>query len=73
MQLAYNLTIFFKLSLLPRGVNRWTIDTIRRRLIAIPGSLVHKASGWVLSLPKRWPYKDIFRYAESRLLCLDPG
>jgi hypothetical protein len=73
VQLAYNLAIFFKLSLLPRGVNRWTIDTIRRRLIAIPGNLIHKSSGWVLSLPKWWPYKDIFRYAERRLLSLQPG
>lgn len=73
VQLAYNLMIFFKLLLLPLGINRWTIDTIRRRLIGIPGNLIHTARGWILNLPKLWPYKDIFRYAERKLFLLEPG
>lgn len=73
VQLAYNLMIFFKLLLLPCGINRWTIDTIRRRLIGIPGNLIHTARGWILNLPKWWPYKDIFGHAEGELFLLEPG
>lgn len=73
VQLAYNLMIFFKLLLLPLGINRWTMDTIRRRLIGIPGNLIHTARGWILNLPKLWPYKDIFRHAERKLFLLEPG
>jgi hypothetical protein len=73
VQLAYNLVIFFKLLLLPVGINRWTIDTIRRRLILIPGNFRHTTRGWILNLPELWPYKDIFRYVERRLLLLAPS
>jgi len=59
VQLAYNLAIFFKLALAPRGVNRWTIDTLRTRLLRVCGNLVRKAGRFTLSLPSWWPYRSV--------------
>jgi hypothetical protein len=59
VQLAYNLAIFFKLALAPRGVNRWTIDTLRTRLFRVCGNLVRKAGRFTLSLPSWWPYRSV--------------
>lgn len=73
VQLAYNLMIFFKLLAMPKGINRWTIDTIRRRLISIPGDLYHRGGEWVLSLPRYWPFQDLFRFVEGRLVQFEFG
>lgn len=66
VQLTYNLAIFFKLGLAVRGVNRWTIDTLRVRILRICGNLRRKAGRWLLSLPKWWPYRTVFQQLLQR-------
>jgi len=51
VQLAYNLAIWWKLLDAPGTVNRWTIDTLRHRILNICGNLKRYAGQWVLSLP----------------------
>jgi len=60
VQLAYNLFIWWKLLYAPAGVNRWTVDTIRRRVLSLCGNLRHRANGWLLSLPVWWPWKSVY-------------
>lgn len=62
VQLAYNLAIWWKLLDAPRPVNRWTIDTLRRRILNICGSLKKYAGRWVLSLPVWWPWQKTYRH-----------
>ena len=61
VQLAYNLAIFFKLLGAPNGVNRWTIETLRNRILCVCGNLRRRAGRWILSLPAWWPYQTVFR------------
>lgn len=48
-----------QLALAPRGVNRWTIDTLRTRLFRICGNRVRKAGRFTLSLPSWWSYRSV--------------
>jgi hypothetical protein len=66
VQIAYNLAIFFKLLAAPNGVNRWTIETIRARLLCVCGNLRRRAGRWILSLPAWWPYQTVFRQLMRR-------
>jgi hypothetical protein len=66
VRLAYDLSIYFKLHLAPLGVNRWTVDTMRRRIWKVVGNLRRHRSGWRLSLPTWWPYRSLFRRIERR-------
>jgi hypothetical protein len=61
VQLAYNLAIYFKLQTAPAGVNRWTLNTVRARLLRVAGNLRRRAGQWVLSLARWWPYRSVFR------------
>ena len=61
VQMAYNLVIWFKMQKTPRGVNRWTIKTLRQRVVNICGNLKRRAGGWVLTLPKWWPWQSTYR------------
>jgi hypothetical protein len=60
IQMAYNLFIWWKLLRAPGGVNRWTIETVRRRLLNICGNLRSHMGKWVLSLPKWWPWQTVY-------------
>jgi hypothetical protein len=44
--------------------------TIRRWLIALPGRLTRTARRWTLHLPARWPWRDAFAEALSRIRAL---
>jgi hypothetical protein len=66
VQLAYNLAIFFKMLGVPNGVNRWTIQTLRDRILSICGNLRRIQGRWVLSLPNWWPYQTVFRKIQRR-------
>jgi hypothetical protein len=66
VQIAYNLAIFFKLLAAPKGVNRWTIETIRARILCVCGNLRRRAGRWILSLPSWWPYQTVFRQLLQR-------
>ena len=73
VQLAYNLAILFKLRTAPAGVNRWTMATLRRRVINICGNLRRRGSRWLLSLPAWWPYQTVFRQMQRKAaLALGP-
>jgi hypothetical protein len=61
VQLAYNLAIWWKLLDGPRPVNRWTIDTLRHRILNICGNIKRYAGRWVLSLPVWWPWQKTYR------------
>lgn len=60
IQMAYNLFIWWKLLRAPARVNRWTIDTVRRRVLNICGNLRRHMGGWVLSLPQWWPWQATY-------------
>ena len=45
----------------PRTVNRWTVETVRTRLLVLCGNLRRRAKRWVLSLPNWWRYRTVFR------------
>lgn len=60
IQMAYNLFIWWKVLRAPAGVNRWTIETVRRRVLNICGNLRRHMGGWVLSLPKWWPWQGVY-------------
>jgi len=47
-----------------------TARTIRRWLIALPGRLTRTARRWTLHLPARWPWRDAFVEALSRIRAL---
>ena len=66
VQLTYNLAILFKLRTAPKGVNRWTMKTLRERVLCICGNLRRQGTGWLLSLPAWWPYQTVFRQMELR-------
>jgi len=57
IQMAYNLFIWWKLLRAPARVNRWTIETVRRRILNVCGNLRRHMGGWILSLPKWWPWQ----------------
>jgi hypothetical protein len=44
--------------------------TLRRRLIGLPGRLTCHARGWTLHLPARWPWRDAFAEALTRIRAL---
>jgi hypothetical protein len=44
--------------------------TLRRRLIGLPGRLTCHARGWTLHLPARWPWRDAFTEALTRIRAL---
>jgi Transposase DDE domain group 1 len=66
VQLCYNLAILFKLRTAPNGVNRWTMKTLRERVLCICGNLRRRGTHWWLSLPAWWPYQTVFRQMERR-------
>ena len=67
VRIAYNLAIFFKLLAAPQGVNRWTIETLRARVLCVGGNLRRQAGRWRLLLPTWWPYQTVFRQMLRRL------
>ena len=48
--------------------------TLRRRLLALPGRLTRTARRWTLHFPARWPWREDFIAALTRLRALPaPG
>jgi hypothetical protein len=60
VQMAYNLAIWWKLLRAPADMNRWTIATVRRRILNVCGDLRRCGKRWVLSLPKWWPWQAAY-------------
>ncbi|MFC1587113.1 IS1380 family transposase [Planctomycetota bacterium] len=61
VQMAYNLSIWWKILDAARSIKRWTIQTLRDRILNICGNLRKYQGRWVLSLPKWWPWKSIYQ------------
>ena len=60
LRMAYNAVIWWKLFGTPAGINRWTIATLRERVLNICANLAKKAARWVLSLPAWWPWRTVY-------------
>jgi hypothetical protein len=66
VQIAYNLSAFFKMNCLPEIARSWTIETIRRRLLLIPGRIERRCGRLVLHLPRSWAYAEVFKRTKGR-------
>jgi hypothetical protein len=70
--LAYNLMIWFQRLCLPDDWQPYTVETLRRRLLLIPGQFTRTDNRPELRLPRNSPYQDIFAYALKRISRLKP-
>ena len=70
--LAHNLLRWTSVLGLPGQTVR-AARTLRRRLFALPGRLTKTARRWTLHLPARWPWRDAFAEALSRIRALAPA
>ena len=71
--LAHNLLRWTHVLGLPGQTIR-AARTLRRRLLALPGRLTRTARRWTLHLPARWPWREDFIAALTRLRALPaPG
>lgn len=60
---SYNLMNWFKRLCLPKEFQNMTLNTLRTKLLLIPGELVRTNNKPVLKLPANFMYKDAFEYA----------
>jgi hypothetical protein len=67
--LAHNLLRWTSIIGLPGQTIR-AARTLRRRLLALPGRLTRTARRWTLHLPARWPWRDAFTEALTRIRAL---
>lgn len=67
--LAHNLLRWTTLLGLPGQTIR-AARTLRRRLLTMPGRLTKTARRWTLHLPARWPWRDAFTEALTRIRAL---
>jgi hypothetical protein len=67
--LAHNLLRWTSVLGLPGHTIR-AARTLRRRLLTLPGRLTRTARRWTLHLPARWPWRDAFTEALTRIRAL---
>jgi hypothetical protein len=65
--LSYNLINWFKRLCLPVGVQNMTLNTLRSRLLLIPGILVRSDNRPTLKLPANFWYREAFEYAVKKI------
>lgn len=70
--LAYNLMLWFQRLCLPDDWQSYTIETLRRRLLLIPGNFTRTHNRPELKLPKNSPYQDTFLSALKRIQKIKP-
>jgi hypothetical protein len=70
--LAYNIVIWFQRLCLPPEWQSYTVETLRHRLLLIPGVFTRTDNRPRLKLPKNSPYQNIYRYAEKKIKTLKP-
>ena len=68
---AYNLLNWFKRLSLPKEFQSLTLNTLRYRLLVIPGELVRIGHKPLLKLPSAFLYKDVFEYALKKIKKLE--
>jgi hypothetical protein len=64
---SYNLINWFKRLCLPKDVQNMTLNTLRSRLLLIPGVLVKSENRPTLKLPANFWYRDAFEYAITKI------
>lgn len=64
---AYNLMHWFKRLCLPPAVQRWTLGTLRSRLLLAPAELTRAGNRPVLKLPQNFLYQDAWTYALTHI------
>ncbi|MGB9835037.1 MAG: IS1380 family transposase [bacterium] len=64
---SYNLINWFKRLCLPKEFQNMTLNTLRNRLLLIPGELVKIENRPTLKLPANLLYKDAFEYAIKKI------
>lgn len=65
--LAYNIVIWFKRLCLPEDWQSCTAETLRHRLLLIPGVFTRTDNRPMLKLPKNSLYQDTFLYAQRQI------
>lgn len=69
--LSYNLINWFKRLCLPKEVQKVTLNTLRARLLLVPGVLVKTDNRPTLKLPANFWYRDAFEYAVKKIARLN--
>lgn len=64
---SYNLINWFKRLCLPKEFQTMTLNTLRTRLLLIPGELVRTDNRPTLKLPVNFLYKEAFEYAIKKI------
>jgi len=64
---SYNLINWFKRLCLPADVQNMTLNTLRSRLLLVPGVLVKTANRPTLKLPAKFWYREAFEYAIKKI------
>lgn len=64
---SYNLINWFKRLCLPKEFQYMTLNTLRTRLLLIPGELIRSENRPTLKLPANFLYKDAFLYAIKKI------
>lgn len=64
---SYNLINWFKRLCLPAEVQSMTLNTLRSRLLLIPGVLVKSENRPMLKLPSNFWYREAFEYAVNKI------
>ena len=69
--LAYNLVMWFKRLCLPDTWQSFTLESLRHKLLLMPGELVHTGNVHTLKFPRNSPNKDVFEFALNKIKRLD--
>lgn len=64
---SYNLINWFKRLCLPKELQNMTLNTLRQRLLLIPGELIRSGNRPTLKLPSNFLYKDAFEHAVKKI------
>lgn len=65
--LAYDIVVWFKRLCLPEDWQSLTVETLRRRLLLIPGNFTRTGNRPELKLPNNTPYKDVCELALKKI------
>jgi hypothetical protein len=68
--LAHNLVQAWKLLTLPSGWHRYTVKTLRFRLLCVAGTVTRHARQLTLNLPRDHPFLDLYRQSRFRTIGL---
>lgn len=69
---AYDLVMIFKHLCLPQECRNWTLSTLRKNLWSLPAELVRPENYNRLRLPIRFPYQNVFLYAQRAVTEMKP-